>query len=373
MMQITVHRNDLLAAVTAARAVAQTRATIPVLTCLKLHANGDGRVLVEGCDLTRHVIDAATATIGTAGDIAMPADMLAGIVKALPETDIAITVDASTMVASIKAGRARYQVACLPGDDFPSLAEAAENVATLHLPTIVARRMLVDLMTTAEDPGGRHYMAGCHMSSRDDGRTLRAATTDGHRCTIVRHALPTAVTLPAGGIIVPKDSARALGDICDGDGDVVFAVSETRITATRRDRSIVSKLVEGEFPDVDRVTPALGRANRMTVARADLAALAARIISVVDAKVPVIKLIADGSTLTAYGRRDAHAPESEDAIDAVTAGRIETGISARYVMDQLGLMSGDRVTIEMGEAGSPLRFVDDANPDDVHVVMPMRY
>jgi DNA polymerase-3 subunit beta len=374
-VNLTIHRNDLLAAVTSARAVAQTRATIPVLTCLKLHANGDGRVSLEGCDLTRHVVDTAAATITTPGDVAMPADILAAIAKALPETDLTIDIDPQTLRATIKAGRARYVVSCLPGDDFPSLRTTDDAPsARLSLPAAVAHRLMIDGMFAASTDDTKYYMNGVHV--RCDGTALIFETCDGHRVFLQRYTPQMPVTgIPAAGFIVPRDTAKALSPLCTGDGSIEINVFENAIEVRRGDQIVISKLIDGTYPAIDRLIEgaALGRPARMTCKRADLRQAIARIHGVADAKIPSIRMLATGDRLTIYAQSDGGTHTAEDGIDADVAAKVDTAVNARYIIEQLDVMIGDRITLECGVGLDPIRIVDDGAPDDVHIVMPMRW
>lgn len=372
-MNLTVHRNDLLAAVTTAKSVVQARTTIPILACLRLKSAGADRIIVEGCDLTRHVTDTAPAAIHTPGDIAIPADLFASICKALPEQDVTIAIDADTLRATVKAGRARYAMQCLAGDDFPSLMPDSAPASTLRLPASAVRNLISGAVFATCDDDTRYYMSGCFL--RVDAATLRSDATDGHRLLSrsVTMAAPTDPGAMSGGIIVPRETCAELGDICAGDAMITMAVHPSSVVITAGDRVMASKLVEGSFPDVGRVVPAIGAPNSVTCGRDDLIKSIHRIAAVIESKVPAIRLKTSPGALTIFGKRDGGVHESEDAIDAVVAGSSDQGVNARYLVEHLQSMSGSKVTLETGDGRSPYRLIDDGAPDDIHVIMPMNY
>ena len=372
-MQLTITRGDLVRILGHARSAVPSRTTIPIISHVRLHANGSGRLEISGTDLDRQCIDAGTAVITAPGDITVPADVLGQIAKSLPEGDVSIRYDAIDERVEIKVGRARYRLATLPAADFPSLASEAP-ACRWRLPAEAVVRMIAAPLFAAATDDTRPHLMGCHLLCPSGAARLRSETTDGHRLIIREMALPAgSVPLPDPGIIIPRQAMADIGRMADGAEDEMdIAISGTRIAVTHRATVYVSKLADGRFPDVGRVTPQRRPDRRTTVDRRHLAEAVGRMAAVLDAKLPRIEWTAgDGELALAASRGADH--EASDAIPAEHVGAAWTsGISARYLLETLAAMRGERVTIEAESPGAPYRLTDDGAEDDVHVIMPLR-
>lgn len=366
-MHLTVRAKDLARILSTVRPAVATRSTMPILSMVLIEAR-EGALTASGCTLDTWAMDHTPAEIHAAGARAFPADALTAIVRSLPgeaEVTLRESDDRSGRVA-LAAGRTRVNLATLPHDDFPSFDRATSFSGAL--PADVARRLLVDTQFANAVDDSRYYMRGVHL--RPVGGRLQASASDGHRAFRVTAELPPGLAaMPA--ITVPRDAQSPIAKILDGaDGEVALSVSESRIVLGVGSRVFASKLVDGVYPDLDRVLPPMARTHSADVDREDLAAALRRVLAINEDKAPLVALAFAEGELRLRARGQSN--DSADAVDAeVTGAAIEIGINGKYLLEHLAVMSGTTVALENETAGDPWRLIDEDGAD-VHVIMPVR-
>lgn len=376
-MHVIIQRGDLVRAITSARATVPSRSTIPILGNVKLYANGHGRLEITGTDLDRQCLDAGAADVRAPGSITVPADLLTQIAKSLPDGAVTLELDADGERMHIRAGRSRYCLATLPAADYPEIG-SGESPVQIDLAATAAVRLFGETLFATSTDTTRPYLCGCLLHTPASTRIVRSVVTDGHRMISVETPLPDGATpLPEGGVIVPRQAMADISRLADGiDGDISLTVSRQRIGCRASGFFYVSKLIDGSFPDYARVTPAIGTGHAATVDRAELAAAAARMAAALDAKSPAFRMAFDPAAgeIVLACPQDARVHDASDAVAArdMSGAAMETGISARYLIEQLGAMRGADVIIDTAGQGRPLRLIDVGHDTDVHVIMPMR-
>lgn len=264
-MKITVQRDTLAPALAALSRVVERRNTIPILSNILLCAEGD-RLTLRATDLDIQAETGLPCEVAEPGAITLPAHTLSDIVRKLPaEATVAfesVKPDHDRMV--VKSGRSRFTVQSLPESDFPDItAGEFSHRFTLPAKDFAAAFGQVEFAISTEET--RYYLNGIHMHTLPvDGQTkLRAVATDGHRLSRIELPAPEgSAGMPA--VIVPRKTVAELGRMAkDQDGEITLEFSANKIRATIGASTLTSKLIDGTFPDYQRVIPAgkIGRAH----------------------------------------------------------------------------------------------------------------
>jgi DNA polymerase-3 subunit beta len=219
----------------------------------------------------------------------------------------------------------------------------------------------------------RYYLNGIylHMAKSDDIEVLRAVATDGHRLARVELPLPNgAAGIP--GVIVPRKTVNELRKLIEETGeDVELALSDSKIRFAFDDVELVSKLIDGTFPDYDRVIPT-GNDKSLDVGCGDFAAAVDRVATISTEKSRAVKLHVDNGVVTLT----ASSPESGTATEELEVDynqdAIEIGFNARYLLDIAQQIEGDTAQFNMADAASPTIIRDIDDPSALYVLMPMR-
>ena len=370
-MKLTIERAALLRALAHVQGVVERRNTIPILSNVRMEAK-DSRLRLTATDMDLAIVESVPADVGQEDATTIPAHTLYDIVRKLPEgAQIEIDDAAEDGRVVVRAGRSRFILGSLPVEDFPVMAEG-DLPYGFSLDAASLRRLIDKTRFAVSTEETRYYLNGIYFHVVADGaRALRAVATDGHRLARVDIVLPDgAGEMP--GIIVPRKAVAELRKLIEEvDGDVDVQLSDSKIRFAFGDVVLTSKLIDGTFPDYERVVPA-DNDKTMTVVTKSLLDAVDRVSTISTEKSRAIKLIVESGKLTLT----ATSPEAGSAteeIDADYAGeQIEIGFNSRYVLDMTAQIEGDSVELVMADGTSPTLVRDTGDEGALYVIMPMR-
>ena len=319
------------------------------------------------------MVDRLDAEIGQSGATTAPAQTLYDIVRKLPEgSQVSIEAAGDDSRLTLQAGRSVFTLATLPREDFPAGAgDDLPQSFTLQageLKTLIDRTRFA--ISTEET---RYYLNGIyfHAANSNELSVLRAVATDGHRLARVEMPLPDAAKdMP--GVIVPRKTVGELRRLVEGmDDPVEIALSETKIRFAFGSTILTSKLIDGTFPDYERVIPA-GNDKVLEVDCKTFAEAVDRVSTISTEKSRAVKLAVDKGALTL----SANSPENGTAVEELEidyqGSGIEIGFNSSYLLDIARQIEGDAAQFTMADSSSPTIVREVADPSALYVLMPMR-
>jgi DNA polymerase III subunit beta len=366
-MQFYISREALIKPLQLATGVVERRNTLPVLSNVLLSLQND-ELSITGTDLEVELIGRVAVQGGSQpGEITVPARKLMDICKSLAD-DAVLAFNLEDGKLTIKSGRTRFTLATLPASDFPS---TEEEPRTFEL-TIAGQdlKFLLDSCAFAmAQQDVRYYLNG--MLFEVAGAHLRLVATDGHR--LAMHTLAMQSDVPQTlQIIVPRKGAIELSRLLtDATGDITLVFGTNHIRARMKDFVFTSKLVDGKFPDYNRVLPKGG--DKQVIADRQLLKQAfnrAAILS--NEKYRGVKLLLANEEMRVL----ANNPEQEEAEEVVSVAyageELEIGFNVGYLVDVLTVLSSEQVRISLSDSNSSALLEGVSADDAVYVVMPMR-
>ena len=371
-MNLTIERATLLKVLNHVQSVVERRPTIPILANIKLEA-AEGTLSLNATDMDLDVAETVSASVETPGITTAPAHTLHDIVRKLPDgAQVEISLDGDKNQLTLRAGRSRFSLACLPAEDFPVMAGGEMPhgfpLAAAELRALVDRTRFA--ISTEET---RYYLNGIylHATEQDGTKVLRAVATDGHRLARVEVPLPEgAEGMP--GVIVPRKTVNELRKLIDEmDGEVMVSLSETKIRFGLDGAALTSKLIDGTFPEYQRVIPE-GNDRILLVDRRALSQAVDRVSTISTEKSRAVKLTVEQGSLTLSATSPEHGSAVEEVEAEFEAAPLEIGFNSRYLLDILGQVEGDAVRFELADSGSPTVVRDAADMGALYVLMPMR-
>src|ERR1700723_3132848 len=310
-MKLTIERAALLKALGHVQSVVERRTTIPILSNVLLQA-GSGKLSMSATDMDLEIIESVPARIDGDGRTTAPAHTLYDIVRKLrdgAQVELETIGERNEMV--LRSGRSTFTLSCLPAEDYPVMT-GAELPHHFTL-TAAELRALIDrtrfAMSTEET---RYYLNGIylHTAKNKNVEVLRAVATDGHRLARVEMPAPAgAKGIP--GIILPRKTVTEVRKLIEeSQGDIEIALSEAKVRFTFDGVVLTSKLIDGTFPDYERVIPS-GNDKVLEVNPREFASAVDRVATIATEKTRAVKLTIDRGTLTV----SANSPESGSATE----------------------------------------------------------
>lgn len=373
-MKFKADRAVLLKALAHVQSVVEKRNTIPILANVMISVK-DVKLTLTATDMEIAVVEDVAATSLRNGSCTAPAATLYEIVRRLPEgAEVEFDHAGGEAQLALRAGRYATSLVVLPIEDFPSMT--AGTLAHRFPVEAQDLRGLIDrtrfAISTEET---RYYLNGIyfHAAESNGEKVLRAVATDGHRLARVQVDLPEgAAGIP--GVIIPRKTVAELRKLLDdATGPVDVAMSDTRIQFTVGSITLTSKLIDGTFPEYDRVIP---RDNDkvLRVGCKDFEAAVARVSAISSERSRPVKLslAKDLLVISAASPEQGTASEELDG-DRVTyaAGPLEIGFQARYLND-ITAQIPTQVEFRFSDGSAPTVVQDSADSSALYVLMPMR-
>jgi DNA polymerase III subunit beta len=362
-MKFSVSKEQLLAGLQTVQNVVSTRTTLPILSNVLLEAR-DGQLRLTTSDLDVGIRSAAEAQVSTEGATTLPARRLSTIVRELPASDIQFDVDGKN-VASIRCGQSFFKILGLPEEEFPPLPKF-EGAKVFTLKEKELRDALKKTAYAISTDETRYVLNGILFSFREGKLTMVA--TDGRRLALV----DLEVEFPRSqevDIIVPTKCVTELGRLLGDDGEVRMSVSENQVAFEVEGTLLVSKLIEGNYPNYRQVIPGEAK-ERVTLERELFLNAVHRVSLLASEKSNSVKLVFTKNNIEIV----ANTPDIGEARESMPVsykGRdLSIAFNPEFLMAPLRNLSNDEVYLDLIDEMSP--GVIKIQSPFLYVLMPMR-
>ncbi len=373
-MKLTIERSALLKSLGHVQSVVEKRNTIPILSNVRIDASG-GRLSLNATDMDLDIVETVDADVAADGATTVPAHTLYDIVRKLPDgsqVELSLGEGDDDGQLALRSGRSRFKLPCLPTEEFPVMAGG--DLPHQFLLPVGELRGIVDRTSFAiSTEETRFYLNGIylHHAQRDGVEVLRSVATDGHRLASVETPLPEgAANIP--GVIVPRKTVAELRKLIeDTDLDVAVSLSETKIRFAFDDATLTSKLIDGTFPDYERVIPT-GNDKSLEVDCKQFAEAVDRVSAISSEKSRAIKVALNGSTMVLSASSPEYGSATEELEVSYQGDEMEIGFNARYILDITKQIEADNAHFSLADSGSPTIMREAGDDSALYVLMPMR-
>ena len=366
-MKFVISRDALLKPLNLVAGVVERRQTLPILANVLLVLDGD-RLALTGTDLEVELVGRVQlSTAGDSGEITVPARKLVDICKSLPEgSEIELSSDDNKV--TVKSGRSRFTLATLPPREFPNVEDSL-GTHQFTLKQGELKRLIDRTGFAMAQQDVRYYLNGMLWELK--GGQLRVVATDGHRLAMC--TLPSKLDLKDDTqVILPRKGVIELSRLLlEDDAEIAIVIGSNHIRATTTDFTFTSKLVDGKFPDYQRVLPKSPDKILMGD-RLELRQAFTRTAILSNEKYRGVRLQLTSGSLQIV----ANNPEQEEAEEVVTVDyegdTLEIGFNVSYLLDVLGVLSGQKIKFSLSDPNSSALVEESVDGDSLYVVMPMR-
>lgn len=364
---IKAKRDDILVPLSAVSGIIERRHTLPILSNVLLEPSEEGLACVATDIEIQITARSRLAAAGEAKALTVGARKLLDILRALPDgADISLQPQDKRLL--VKAGKSRFTLQTLPAEDFPRLARPAGEVARFALEQKALRRLLGLVHYAMAQQDIRYYLNGLLMVVEDE--RLKLVATDGHRLAYASLELGT--KLPRQEVIVPRKTVLELGKLlADNDEEVQIELSPAQAAFRFGSVELVTKLIDGKFPDYTRVIPTQHK-NRLQAEREPLRQALQRAAILSNEKFRGVRwVLSDGSLKIVSS--NAEQEEAQEELEVAYQGEpLDIGFNVNYLLDVLNNVPGGNLECLFGDSASSALVSYPGEKDFKYVVMPMR-
>jgi DNA polymerase III subunit beta len=365
-MKFSAPRETLLEPLQAVIGVVERRQTMPVLANILLSAGEKTGLSVTATDLEVELVASIDVPVEKGGEITVPGRKLLDICRALPE-GAAINVSLSGDKVTVRSGRSRFTLSTLPAAEFPTV-EDIRSQQKITLPQTQLRRLIEKTQFSMANQDVRYYLNG--MLLEVAGAIVRSVATDGHRLAMCELTIANADSTPQQ-VILPRKGVLELHRLIGDAGDCTLEIGPNHLRVALDRIRLTSKLIDGRFPDYDRVIPKESEAP-MLADRIQLADGLNRIRILANEKYKGVRVeLKPGGVVV-----QAHNPEQEEAEEEIEVqydgSSMEIGFNVEYLIAALRALEADTVRLEFRDSASSCLIQDPERRDCKYVVMPMR-
>jgi DNA polymerase III subunit beta len=364
-MEFRIAKAEFLRGLRLAQGIADRKSTMPMLANVLLRTQGKNQLLVAATDLNVSLTAELKSHNASDGGIAILAKSLFDLVANAPGDEVTLK-KADNHWAEIKSGKVTYRIVGMPDRDFPKVPDHREaSYATVE--SAVVREMIERTMFSICNDETRFHLNGVFFES--DGSNCRMVSTDGHRLSKVERTIPNGPKLSAG-VIIPKKGLLEIKKVLEQGPNAKLAVKTPHVFLVQDDIAIAVKLIDAQFPPYDQVIPR-DHKKIITVDRLRLID-ALRRAQLMSSETRGVKVAAtkEGVTITSD---NPDLGEVREELEAEYKGEaIAIGFNPKYVVELLGQMQSDQVTLSLGGELDPGLIRPLTGDDYLGVVMPMR-
>ena len=364
-MLFTISRDSFLKTLQAVIGVVERRQTMPVLANVLLQVSNTD-ISMTASDLEVQLVAGTSDTlkVETNGEITVPGRKLLDICKNLPAgTDLRFSLDKERV--TLRSGRSRFTLATLPATEFPVL-EAVKGAQSFTIEQNKLRQQIERTQFAMAQQDVRYYLNGMLFELKNN--ELVTVATDGHRLALAAQAVSHDSDVQ---VILPRKGVLELSRLLENEGELKITLSQHHLQAEFGNRSFISKLIDGKFPEYQRVIPS-STSNNITAERQSFRAALQRAAILSNEKFRGIRVELKENTLGIH----SHNPEQEEAEDAIEIDYngevIEVGFNVNYLLDVLGILESDIINIGLTDSNSSCLITDDKMDGCKFVIMPMR-
>lgn len=365
-MKININRDTLLKPLSAVNGIVERRHTLPILSNLLLEG-GNGTISLTATDLEMQISMSVESEVTEAFATTVSAKKLLDICRSLPDASQIRLTDQDSRL-QVSAGRSKFNLQTLPAADYPTMTRIPSAQLTLRMPQKVFRHLLRQVEFSMAQQDIRYYLNGLLLEV--NGERLHVVGTDGHRLSYICTDLGQ--SFEKQEIILPRKTVTELIKLLDDvDDEVVIEISANQANFTFSNIRLISKVIDGKFPDYNRVIP-VGHQNRFGLNRLEVLQAMQRASILSNEKYRGIRMVLGANSLRLISS-NSEQEEAEEELEIAYAGdSLDVGFNVTYLIDVLNNVQSEVVEFSFADANSSCLVTVPDNANYRYVVMPMR-
>ena len=370
-MKFTVEKSSLFKSLSHVQSIVEKKNTLPILSNILIEAHNNSLIL-SATDMDISITEKINCNIIDEGSTTVTAHTLYDIIRKLPESSEVEIISNDGKIMSLRAGKSKFSLSCLLKDDFP-IIEIGDLENELSIESLKLFKLIDKTRFAISNEETRYFLNGIyfHKIVNNNKNYLSLVATDGHRLAKFDcEYSDTIKDIP--GVIIPKKTVNELYKLLsDFDGSVKINVNSNKIVFFVGESILISKLIDGNFPDYKRVIPKENK-NTLKVDRLSFSLAVDRVSTITTDKLPVIKLKIMNNMVNLTSVNNESGTATEDINVNYSGDEIEIGFNSKYILEMINNLEDETIILDFKDSASPVIAKEESNPDLIYVLMPMR-
>jgi DNA polymerase-3 subunit beta len=361
-----IDRNELLKPLQAVVGIVERKQPLPILSNVLIKKTKEGVKFIT-TDLEIQIeAQLKTGLEGTDSSITISAKKLQEILRAIPDNS-SVSLDNQESKLLVRANKSRFSLQTLPAQDFPILSEQLAGASTIEIQQGVLRRLLSSVQYAMAQQDIRYYLNGVLLVI--DGTSIKLIATDGHRLAFISEELNENHSKQEV-ILSRKTVNELLKLLSDSEENVRLELAEKQVRITFADVILTSKVIDGKFPDYNRVIP--NHTNHLTLDRLTIMQALQRAAILSNEKFRGVRLLLTEKNLRIISSNSEQEEAQEDIENDYQGESLDIGFNVNYLLDGINNINTQDITLSFGDQNSSLLITIPEKTDYKYVVMPMR-
>ena len=370
-MKISVEKNKFFRSLSHVQSIVEKKNTLPILSNILLEAK-DNNLILSATDMDLSITDKINCSIMEEGSTTVSAHTLYDIIRKLPDSNEVEIISNDGKIMSLRSGKSKFSLGCLPREDFP-IIEIGDLENELSIDSQKFLKLIDKTRFAVSNEETRYFLNGIYFHSikENDINLLSVVATDGHRLAKFDFdSKENNKKIPA--VIIPKKTVNELFKIlADYEGLIKINLNSNKIVFFVGESILISKLIDGNFPDYKRVIPTDNN-NILKVNRQDLSFAIDRVSTIVSDKLPVIKLKIMNNLMNLSSANNENGTATEDIVVKYDGDEMDIGFNSKYILEMINNLEDDNIILKFKDSSSPVTASEASNPNLIYVLMPMR-
>jgi DNA polymerase-3 subunit beta len=370
-MKFTVEKSIIFKSLSHVQSIVEKKNTLPILSNILIEAK-ENHLVLSATDMDISITDKLDCNIIEMGSTTVSAHTLYDIIRKLPDTSEIEIISNDGKIMSLRAGKSKFSLGCLPKEDFP-IIEIGDLENELSVDSQKFLQLMDKTRFAISNEETRYFLNGIyfHIKQIDQSSTLSLVATDGHRLAKFDFDFKGLI-LDIPGVIIPKKTVNELYKLLSNyDGPIKINLNSNKMVFFVGESILITKLIDGNFPDYKRVIPKDNN-NILKVNRQDFSLAVDRVSTITNDKSPAIKFKLLNNLMNMSSVNAESGTATEDIITSYSGDEIEIGFNSKYMLEMINNLEDVEITLSFKDSASPVIAEEDSNPELIYVLMPMR-
>tara|TARA_B100000029_G_C17544756_1_gene948044 strand:+ start:630 stop:1745 length:1116 start_codon:yes stop_codon:yes gene_type:complete len=370
-MKFLVTKPVIYKALSHLQSIVNKKNTLPILSNILIEAV-ENSLTLSSTDMDISIKEKINCNVIESGSTTLNAQIIFDIIKKLPDNNEVEFISNESKILTIRSSVSKFSLPCLPKDEFPIIDTKAEGTK-IKIKSQTIFNLISKTKFAISNEETRYFLNGLYfnISSNEKLSTLTFVGTDGHRLATSSSSVDVFLTeLP--GVIIPKKTINELSKLLSENiSDIEIDISKNRIIFYIENLILISKLIDGNFPDYNRVIPKDNK-NHLTINRVNLLSAVDRVSTIANEKSPSIKFKILKNLINLSTINTENSSATEDIQANYDGEELEIGFNSRYIMDILENLEEEEIKLSFSDNSTPMLVQEKTNSDNLFVLMPMR-